>query len=265
MPKEIKVKIFIIAQNTFRETIRDRVLRVIVGLCLVIIIASRAIAEISLGQDLRIIADMSLGAIDLFGVVLCVFIGTGMIYKEIDKRTLYTVLSRPIHRWEFIIGKYLGMGATLVVTIFLMGTVFCLFFLLNGGTLNWIMLGCVFLLWVGLMLLNAVAIFFSTMASPTVSAISTVIVFIVGRATYELKYFSEMYQGIVKNLIMGFYYFLPNFSNFNIKIAAIHNKLTAVSHVQVTPTFFLWSVLYCFLYSAFLLFLASIIFKKRNL
>lgn len=259
------MKILIIAHNTFRETIRDRVLRVIVGLCLVVILASRAIAEISLGQDLKVIADLSLGAIDLFGMVLCVFIGTGLIYKEIDKRTLYTVVSRPVHRWEFIIGKYLGMGTTLFVTLSLMGAVFCLFYALNGGRLNWIMLGSVYLLFIGLMLLNAIAIFFSTMASPTVSAICTVVIFIIGRATYELKYLAERFTGVTQDAVMALYYLLPNFNNFNIKMAAVYGRFDAVQHMEVNPAIFVHSLTYGVAYIALLLYLASVIFNKRNL
>ena len=148
---------------------------------------------------------------------MCVFVGTGLIYKEIDKKTLYTVLSRPLARWQFIVGKYLGMGATLVVAFALMGGVFCCYYAILGGSLHWLTLGAVFLLLTGLMLLNAIAIFFSTMASPTVSAICTVAVFIVGRGTHELKFLAQTYcSGISRDLIMGVYYLLPNFSNSSI-------------------------------------------------
>lgn len=252
------MRIIVIAKNTFLETIRDRVLWVIVGLCLVVILASRAIAEISLGQDLKVIADLSLGAIDFFGMILCVFVGTSLIYKEMDKRTLYTVLACPLDRWEFIVGKYLGMGATLTVSVVLMGIVFLAFFLVTGGIFHWKMAGAVLLLLMGMMLLNAIAVFFSTMSSPTVSAISTVAIFVVGRATYELQFLAERFIGIKKSLILFFYYLLPNFNNFNIKLAAVYD-------LAVPWNVWVWAFCYAAVYSLVVLYLSSLIFAKRNL
>lgn len=255
------MKILVIAHNTFRETIRDKILRVIIGLCFLIIVASRAIAEISLGQDLKVIADLSMGAIDTFGMVLCVFIGTGLIYKEIDKQTLYTVLARPLSRWQFILGKYIGMAATLAVSVGLMASVFCAFYWLSGGKLHPTMLICIFMLFLGLMLLNAIAVFFSTMASPTVSAICTIAIFIVGRATFELKFLAEISTGIKQQLVMALYYVLPNFYNFSsIKQAATHQIA-----LENPWGLMLGSLGYCVVYSFFLLYMSSLVFSKRNL
>lgn len=252
------MRILVIAKNTFLETVRDRILRVIVGLCLLVILASSAIGDISLGQDIKVIADLSLGAIDFFGMILCVFIGTSLIYKEMDKRTLYTVLACPMHRSEFILGKYLGMAATICVTVFIMSLVFFVYFSLSGGSFNWNMFTCVVLLLAGLMLLNAIAVFFSTMASPTVSAISTVAIFILGRASDPIKWFAETFVGIQKTALMLLYYVVPNFSNFNIKAAAVHDLAVPITSV-------IWALVYGLFYSFLVLYLASLIFNKRNL
>ncbi len=252
------MRILVIAKNTFLETIRDRILRVIVGLCLLVILVSSAIGDISLGQDIKVICDLSLGAIDFFGMILCVFIGTSLIYKEMDKRTLYTVLACPMHRSEFILGKYLGMAATICMTVLLMASVFYAYFGLCGGIFNWHMLTAVVLLLAGLLLLNAVAVFFSTMASPTVSAISTVAIFIIGRTSEQVKWYADLFTGFKKTALLLFYYVVPNFANFNIKLAAVHD-------IAVPFTMIGWALMYSLVYSLLVLYLASLIFNKRNL
>lgn len=254
------MRVLQIAKNTFRETIRDRILRVIIGLCFIVFLISKGIAEISMGQDIKIIADFSLWGIDVFGMTLCIFIGASLIYKEVDKRTLYTVVACPLSRWEFILGKYLGMNATLALSVLLMGIVFYIFFWICGGVFHWKMVGAIFLLFLGLTMLNAIAIFFSTMASPTLSAVFTVAIFLTGRASYELKYLSERYIGIKRDIFMWLYYLLPNFNNFNIKLIAVHDL--PIDHPIAS---FCGAIGYTLLYSAFMLYLASIIFKKKNL
>ncbi len=252
------MKVLIIAQNSFREAIRDRVLRVILGVSLLVIVCSSIIGEISLGEELKMILDLSLGAIDLFGVILCTFIGAALIQKEIEKKTIYTLLARPIHRWEFIFGKYIGMVLTLAVSVFIMGTVLCVFYILMGGTFNINMIGAVFMLFMGLALLNAISILFSCMASSTVSSIATIAVFLVGRSTHHLKSMAIVNDNpIFLKVTMFAYYLLPNFNNFNFKSNAFYS-------LSISGEMYLYSTVYALVYSFFVLLLASFIFEKRN-
>ena len=116
-----------IAMNTFRETIRARVLYVLVFFSILVILASKAIGWVSVEQDVRIITDIGLAAIPFFSVLIAIFVGTGLVHKEIDKRTLYIILSRPIRRETFIAGKYLGFAAAIFLVQTLMIAVFLVY------------------------------------------------------------------------------------------------------------------------------------------
>ncbi|MEX2664345.1 ABC transporter permease subunit [Candidatus Uabimicrobium amorphum] len=257
--EEFKVKFTIIALNTFRETMRDRILRVIVGVSIFVIVISKIIGELSIGQDLKILVDFSLGTIDIFGVVLCIFIGASLIQREIDKKTLYTILSCPMNRWEFIFGKYLGMCMTLFVSTFVMGIFFCSYYFLMGGQVSLDLVGCIVMLFMGLMVLNSVAILLSVLTSSSVSIIVTAITFFIGRSTYHLKAIPQFSDSATLNYLTNImYYILPNFNNFDIKEEATH-ALTIPSEV------YLYAFLYMVVYSSVMLYLASLAINKRNL
>ncbi|MCX5758490.1 MAG: ABC transporter permease subunit, partial [Candidatus Hydrogenedentes bacterium] len=128
------MRVYAIAHNTFREAVRDKVLYVLLFLAGASILGSKALGWISVGQDIKIMKDISLATIQVFGVLIAIFVGTNLVYKEIDKRTLYTIISRPIHRYEFVIGKYLGMAALLLfVTVVMAGVATAYVLALGGG------------------------------------------------------------------------------------------------------------------------------------
>ena len=109
-----------IASNTFREAVRDRVLYNLIAFALLMSGAAILVGQISIGIERLVVINLGLTAVSLFGVVIAIFIGIGLVSKEIDKKTLYTVLSRPVQRWEFIVGKFFGLAGTLVVNAFFM-------------------------------------------------------------------------------------------------------------------------------------------------
>src|ERR1700739_3642396 len=113
-------RIIFIASNTFREAVRDRVLYNLSAFALLMSGAAVLVGQISIGIERLVVINLGLTAISLFGIVIAIFIGIGLVSKEIDKRTLYTVLSRPVRRWEFIAGKFFGLSGTLVVNTFFM-------------------------------------------------------------------------------------------------------------------------------------------------
>ena len=116
-------KIFSIAQNTFRETIRDRVFYSLLFFALILIALSMILGNLTLTKPIKIIHDFGLGSISIAGTLIAIFVGIGMLYKEMDKRTIYTILSKPIHRWQFLIGKYLGLGLTISVEVVVMSLI----------------------------------------------------------------------------------------------------------------------------------------------
>src|SRR5580698_6442028 len=110
----------IVAINTFREAVRDRVLYNLIVFALMMMGAALIVGEISIGIDRLVIINLGLSAISFFGLVMAVFIGVGLVYKEMEKRTLYSLLSKPIRRWEFLAGRYAGLLLTLAVNTFFM-------------------------------------------------------------------------------------------------------------------------------------------------
>lgn len=120
-------KVLQIAKNTFRESIRDKILYVIAFFAAVMMVASVALGWISATDQLQIVQDFSLAILSFFGALMAVFVGTGLIYKEIDKRTIYTILSKPVRRWQFLLGKYLGLLAVLSLAMIGMLVVSMLF------------------------------------------------------------------------------------------------------------------------------------------
>lgn len=263
--REHRVKIFLIAQNTFRETARDRILRFIVLLSLLIILASQAIAEIALGDRTKVISDISLGAMDFFGIVLTLLMTTGLLYKEIQKKTLFTVLSHPVSRTEYLLGKYIGIATTLLVCFCLMAILLGIFLYWNGRNPSWMMINACFFLLLGLLLLTAIGFFFSTILTPLSSALATLLIFIAGRTSYEIKYWSESFTGLGKYFLETMYYLLPNFMYFNIKMAAVHEEWKAITNREASPDMFFYAILYFLAYTSFMLYASILVFRKKNL
>src|SRR5947199_10464011 len=109
-----------IAVNVFRESVRDKILYNLVLFAILMIGASYVIGQLTAGQDVKIIKDLGLAATTLFGLFIAVFIGIGLVSKEVERRSIYSLLSKPIHRYQFVLGKYAGLVLTLVVNVAVM-------------------------------------------------------------------------------------------------------------------------------------------------
>src|SRR5215204_3731331 len=183
-------RITAIARNAFREAVRDRVLYNLVLFVLILTGASIFIGELSGGQERKVIVDLGLSAMLLFGVFIAIFVGVGLVYKEIERRTIYAVFSKPVGRGEFLVGKYLGLCLTLLVNVGVMAVGVSLALLyVNGGwdPLILTIWPAVLLIYIELMLLTAVALLFSSFSSPALSALLTFMVFIIGHFSADLK------------------------------------------------------------------------------
>src|SRR5215471_3784855 len=173
-----------IAMNTFRESVRDRVLYNLILFALILVGASIFISELSIDQESSFIADLGLSSMIVFGGLIAIFIGVGLVYKEIDKKTIYNLLSKPVHRYELIIGKYVGLCMTLLVNccVMALGTVLALAYV-NGGLvrLELTILPAAFLIFLELALMVAVALTFSTFTTPLLSALFSLAVYVIGQ------------------------------------------------------------------------------------
>ena len=179
--------IFHIACNTMREAVRDKIFYLILAFALILVGASRAIGWISVGEMERVVKDFSLAIISLFGALIAVFMGASLIYKEIEKRTIYTILSKPVRRWEFIFGKFAGLAAILSTVVTALGGLTALFVKFAiGGSIDLIFCQAVALCLAELLLVTAMAVLFSTVASPILSAVFTFCSYMVGQVTPSL-------------------------------------------------------------------------------
>lgn len=252
------MRIIAIAQNTFREAVRDKVLYVLLFLAAVAIFGSKALGWISIGQDLKIVKDISLAAVSVFGVLIAIFVGTNLVYKEIDKRTIYTIVCRPIFRYEFIVGKFLGLTAVLALTTLAMTALAALYVLLLGGDLTATFFLAALLVFWQLMLLTSLAVLLSSLTSPILGAFIVFAVYLVGHATRILTdlplQIKESFAGRLLELV---YFVLPNLSNFDIRAEAANG-------VAVAPGYVLWALGYGAVYTLMLLALASLAFEDKD-
>src|SRR5215208_2591644 len=222
-----------IARNTFREAVRDRVLYNLVLFVLILTGAAVFLGELSAAQELKIIVDMGLSAALLFGVFISIFVGVGLVYKEIERRTIYAIFSKPVGRGEFLLGKYLGLCLTLAVNVAVMGAGVSLALLyVNHGwhPLVFSIWPAVALIYVELMVVVAVALLFSSFSSPALSALLTFFVFVIGHFSAELKGLSSTVgSGGARVLFAALYYLLPNLSNYAYITAASHGRTPAAA------------------------------------
>lgn len=179
-------KILQIALNTFRESVRDKVLYVIAFFAVLMMLASQGLGWISVGDQVQIVKHFSLGVVSLFGTLIAVFVGTGLIFKEIDKRTIYTILSKPVYRFQFVLGKFLGLLGVMLCIVIGMGLVASGFVIYVGGEVDAIYCQALAFVFLEMGVITALAILFSTAASPILSAIFTFMTYLVGQLTETL-------------------------------------------------------------------------------
>jgi len=254
-------RISAIARNAFREAVRDRVLYNLVLFVLLLTAASIFIGELSGGQERKIIVDLGLSAMLLFGMFISIFVGVGLVYKEIERRTIYAVFSKPVGRGEFLVGKYLGLCFTLLVNVVVMalGVSLALLYVSRGwDPLIPTIWPAVLLIYLELMLLTAVALLFSSFSSPALSALLTFLVFVAGHFSADLKVLAVSLGSTgARWFFTGLYYLLPNLANYSFISPAAHGRTPAAGFVFA-------SALYAMVYIAVILAAATLIFSRRN-
>lgn len=255
-------RLWAIAWNTFREAVRDRVLYNLVLFALLMVMASVLFGQISLAINRIVLINLGLTAISLFGIVIAIFIGIGLVSKEIEKRTLYTVLAaRPVHRWEFILGKFLGLVLTLTVNALLMSLGFFAAVLYVSGKLGAADLplaAAIYFILLEFVLITALALFFSTFSTPVFSSIFAFALFAVGTFAEDMRGFAGMASGATRWAMMTAAYLVPNFSSLNVISRVAHNN-------PVEPRLILLNTLYVVVYAGAVLTAAVWIFQRRNL
>ncbi len=263
-------QIWIVAKNTFTEAIRDRVLYSLVFFAILMIVSSLIIGTISAEQYNKIVKDFALTAISIFGIILSVFLGIGLVYKEIEKKTVYNIFSKPLYRYQFIIGKYLGLSVTiLIITIsmFVVSILLVLYietkykdfieFYYKGHFYSEFVVA-VYFQYLEFLILIGIALVFSSFTTPILSIIMTLLAFVVGRFSSDIRLFAEEVKNPAVSVVVEvFYRVIPNLEKFNFRSEAVYGGEITLNLIASTTA-------YAVIYGCILLFLSIIIFEKRE-
>jgi Cu-processing system permease protein len=260
-----------VAVHVFRDSVRDRVPYNLVFFAVLLMASSYLIGQLTAGQDVKIIKDLGLAASSAIGLFIAVFIGISLVAKEVERRSIYSLLSKPVRRHEFVVGKYLGLVLTLAVNLAVMAAAFYLVL----TYMDWMtheytkrsweapamdprMLKAFWLIGVELALITAVALFFSTFSSPFLSAALTLGVYVMGHLSADLRNLQMVIDSPVATTIgTALYYVVPNLSALDVKADVVHAQPVALSYLLVTTA-------YAGLYIAMLLGGAVWIFSRRD-
>ena len=260
------MNILVIAINTFKEAIRDKILYNLLFFALLLISVSLLFATLTVGDRTKIIIDLGLASINIIGILISVFLGIGLISKEIEKRTIFTIIAKPVHRYQFLAGKYIGLVVTVTVNTVIMGIGLYIVLMVNEylwghgiRNVNIDIWKAIYLILIEFMVMTAIAILFSTFSSSsTLSAIFALAAYVVGHLTEDLKLIGDKIANFpIKAVINFIYYLLPNLDNFNIKGRVVYG-------IDVPISYIMFVTLYGLLYIACLLLLSGIIFQKRD-
>lgn len=255
------MRVATVAVHTLKESVRERVLYNLVVFALLLIAASILFGRISVGIEETILVNLGLSSISVFGLLMAIFIGIGLVSKEIERRTVYVILSKPVSRPEFIIGKYLGLLLTLLINTGIMtgGFYLALFYQkrrLGLGDLS--ILGAVYLILLELAIVVGLALLFSCISTPILAAVYTFCLFVIGNFASDVRWFGEESPSVVlKKATVVLYYLLPNFSDFNV--------ISPVAHGARIPGYLLISnTAYALLYITIVISAAILIFEERE-
>lgn len=253
-------KIYAIALNTLRESTRDRIFYSLLAFAVLMLAFSLVLGELTIGEPEKIIKDFGMGAISLFGTLIAIFVGIGILYKEMEKKTIYVILAKPIARWQFLIGKFCGLSVTLLIEVVVMTILlFCLLTLVYDTAIPWHLLKAIIPIAFKLQLILAVALFFSTFTTPFLSGLFTLGIFIIGNVSTDLKMLADNTENIVLQKICNFiYYALPNLENLNFKSQVVHSLPISNSSIAM-------ALLYGGCYTLLVLVLAVLVFEKQDL
>ncbi len=247
--------VFAIAITSYREAIRSKVLYSVLFFVILLICATSIFGQATIGDFNKVVKDFGLMSISFFSVIFCIITGATMLFKDLSKKTIYTIISRPIKRWEFIAGKFIGLLMTVSVLLILMIVLFEAYLFLLQGSFDWSLLIAFYFVWLELIVISATTIFFSSIfVTPTVNGLCTFGVFLAGRSAESILQFSTMSQN---KLVSAIYWFIPNLEKLTVSNEIVYGELPNISYSFS-------SLGYAIGYSSILLILASFFFNRRQ-
>jgi ABC-type transport system involved in multi-copper enzyme maturation permease subunit len=252
-------RVVAVAANTFRETIREKVLYNLVFFALLMTLAGLLLKPLSIRQDEKILKDIGLASLELFGTLIALFMGVSLVGKEIERRSLYPLLAKPLSREEFLLGKFAGLAFTLMVNVGVMtvGLFLTLWATARGASPE--LLQAVFAIYLGLLLVVAIALLFSTVTSSAPMAmVCSVCLVVAGRFADVIRNMREVAPGVPGWISQALYYALPNFRNFDVKMRVVYAEPVSASDLG-------WIALYASAYIVVVLGLALSVFRSKDL
>jgi Cu-processing system permease protein len=251
-------RIWVLASNTYREAVRDKLLYNLLLFAALMIASSILLAQVQIGKDDRIYRDVGLSAISFFGVLIAIFVGINLVHKELSTKTIYTMLAKPVRRWEFLLGKYFGLLTLLAVEVAIMSACFLGVLVWTGAEFQMGLVWSIALIYCELALVTAIAMFFSSFTTPYLSAMFTIALWIIGHLSADLRAFgSKSEMPGLKELLEALYWTLPNLDRLDIKADASAGKPIDLARVG-------GAALYAWLYSFVLMSGATLLFQRRD-
>jgi ABC-type transport system involved in multi-copper enzyme maturation permease subunit len=253
------MKILAIARNTAREALRNKVLYSILGFAVLVVGVAALFGSASIGNQMKFVKDFALAAISIFGVVIAVTLGVNMLSKELGRRTILNILSKPVGRWQFIVGKFLGLAATVAVVVLLMTAALVGIVAAFEGTFDTaLIVGGVAVL-LELSIVVGIALFFSAVVvTPTLAGMFTVAAFVAGRSAGYLDYFrGEDTNGAVHAVATALYWVLPHLNRLDVADQVVYGDALSMGMLALAAA-------YAAAYTATLLLLTIGLFQRRE-
>lgn len=248
-----------LARGTFRETVRDRVFYLVAVFGFVMLASTTVLSPLTIGAQGKIVSDVGLAAMVIIGLLVVVFVGSGMVRKEMDKGTITTILAKPVGRREYLLGKFLGLNLTMAAMLAVMGVMFLLMMLMSPGAFSLRFVAAFYLTFLELSVVTAVVVFFSTCVSPVLAAVFTLGVFIMGHLSQSIRDFGSLQESAFsQHLSTVIYYATPNLEVFNVRGAVVHGDAVGAAHLAL-------ATLYCICWAGLLMLLSGAVFARREL
>jgi ABC-type transport system involved in multi-copper enzyme maturation permease subunit len=247
-----------VATNTFREAVRDKVLHSILFFAGLLLLVSLGMREITIGDQAKVVRGVAMGGISLMGAIIAIFLGVGLVWKEIEKKTIYTLASKPIPRWTLLLGKYVGLWITLAAEVAALTAMYAVIVGSQQGIPDPQVFLAMAMLMGELTLLCAWATLFSTFSAPTTASAYSLCIYFIGHFADDLRHFGEKSDSpAFRELALGLYRVLPNLEVFNIRAEAVHGIAVPASEVA-------WAAAYGAGYTAAVLAVAMWVFERRD-
>jgi len=249
----------VIAANTLREALRDKILYLFLGFSVVLLASSKILGILTVGEQDKIIKDMGLAGIQFFLMLIAVMMSVLLVSREIDSRTVYYILAKPVRRWQFLLGKYAGLLATVFLNLILMTLILLLFVWLYGGGFDPRLVLATGMIGVEMAVLVAFAVLFSVVTRPILGSVFTLAVFVVGHVSQDLWLLTRHLPGSLgRSIVTVLYYVVPNLERFNFKTEVVHQ-------LPIPTGAIVWALVYGFVFAGLVLVLACLRFEGKDL